>query len=672
MKKIKNLLILALAVALVLGLAACGGNPSSTAAPTEAPTAEPSGKTSMNPGTYTATTAGVNGDVTVEVVVTEDAIESVVVTDCLDTTGIGTALKDSDGNILTAGGEAPTELIPREIVSSQSVNIDSVAGATLTSVAIRNAVSDCLTQAGADLSQWKDATEPSAAPSNDSADVVVVGAGGSGLAAAISANQNGASVIVIEKNGEVGGNTLVCGGIYNCPDEALQSKVTMTDSVKATIEKALAEEPVSEEHAALQAEVKAQWDEYAASGRTDLFDSKEWFALQTWINGDKVGDLDLVKKLTYDAYEGYEWILSLGTTFIDEIGQGAGSLWQRTHTSTMKMGTGLISHYTQIIGESSDIKLYTDTTAEHLVQDDSGRVCGVICTDKNGNEFTVSASKGVVLATGGFSANSEMVSEYNTSGKWNDLSNVPTTNRTTVSQGDGINLALEVGASLTDMNQLQLLYLGNCQDAGLTKYPTRVLSGTDQEIFVNINGERFVREDGRRDQICLAVLDQPEQMFYFIESADGDYTDVNTAISADGFTFQYLEEKGFIIIADTLAELAEKLGMDPDVLQNTVDEFNACVEAGVDEEFGRTLFSIKLENGPWVATPRQACVHHTMGGVTIDAECHVLDESGNIIPGLVAAGEITGGVHGANRLGGNAVVDTVVFGKQAGETIATD
>jgi len=112
--------------------------------------------------------------------------------------------------------------------------------------------------------------------------------------------------------------------------------------------------------------------------------------------------------------------------------------------------------------------------------------------------------------------------------------------------------------------------------------------------------------------------------------------------------------------------------MDADTLQKTIDDFNACVDSGKDEQFGRTLFSVKLEHGPYVATVRQACVHHTMGGVTIDTSCHVLDADGKIIPGLVAAGEVTGGVHGSNRLGGNAVVDTVVFGKQAGETIATE
>ena len=163
-------------------------------------------------------------------------------------------------------------------------------------------------------------------------------------------------------------------------------------------------------------------------------------------------------------------------------------------------------------------------------------------------------------------------------------------------------------------------------------------------------------------------------MFYFLESGDGaGYKDIKDPSwrSADGFTFDYLVENEYIYYADTLEELAEKLEMNIEDLQATVDTFNQSVDIGTDE-FGRTLFSSKLENGPWVATPRQACIHHTMGGVTIDTESRVLDEMGQPIMGLYAAGEITGGIHGANRLGGNAVVDTVVFGKLSADTLLAD
>lgn len=630
---------------------------------------------SLKDGTYTAAKPGMNADVEVEVKIANGKIDAVTVTSNEETPGIGGELVNAKGEVKTNGGESPITLIPKRIVEAQSIKVDSVTGATITSYAIMNAVGDAIEQAGGNKDDFKTEVKSDEKIEDMTSDVVVVGGGGAGLAAAIAAGADGATVTVIEKNGEVGGDTLVCGAIYNTPDEKLQKEVTMTDTVKTTVEKALSEKPVSDEHKALQAEVKKQWDKYKADGRTDLFDSKEWYALQTWINGDKVANLDLVKKLCYDSYDAYEWIKDdLGMGFDDKISQGAGSLWQRTHTSTMKMGTGFISTYLDKIGAMDNVTIVTEATGKSLVKSDD-KITGVVCEDKNGNEFTVTANKGVVLSTGGFAANSKMVQEYNTSGKWDDLSKLMTTNRTSSSQGDGIVMAKEAGASLTDMEQIQLLYLGNTKDGQLTKYPPRDVNGTDQLIFINKNGERFVREDGRRDEICLGVLSQPDAIFYMLESGDGKgYVDIKDPEwrSADGFTFEYLEKNGYIIVADTLDEMAEKLGCDKATLQATVDTFNNCVDGKETDEFGRTLYSVKLENGPWVATPRQACVHHTMGGVTIDTDTRVLDESGKAIEGLYAAGEITGGIHGANRLGGNAVVDTVVFGKAAGEQVIAD
>lgn len=631
------------------------------------------GNGTLKAGTYTASTNGMNDKVEVTVELSEDAIVSVEVTKDSETPGIGGPLKDSEGNVMTAGGLSPVDLIPEEIVKNQSVKVDTVTGATITSFAIINGVKDCLKQAEANMDDWSKPVEVETRTGVD-ADVVVVGGGGAGLAAAINAAQQGKSVVVVEKNGSIGGDTLVCGAIYNAPNEKLQSQVEMTEAVKATVENALSEEPVSEEHKALQQEVQAQWDEYKAAGRTDLFDTKEWYALQTWINGDKVGDLDLVKELCFNAYNGLEWISDLGIKFADSISQGAGSLWQRTHTTTMNMGTGFMSVYAKQMEALSDkITFVNEATANELILED-GKVTGVKAIDNHTDEvIEFHANDGVILTTGGFAANSKMVQEYNTSGKWDDLSKTGTTNRFSCSQGDGIQMALQAGASLTDMEQIQLLYLGNVVDGQISKYPPRAVNGTDQIIFVNKNGERFVQEDGRRDQICLSVLQQPDSIFYIIESGDGNYKDIKDPEwrSADGFTFDYLVDNGFVVEADTLEELAEKLEMDPATLQATVDAFNACVDGGEDE-FGRALYSSKLENGPWLATPRQACVHHTMGGVTIDTAAHVLNADGEPISGLYAAGEITGGIHGANRLGGNAVVDTVVFGKLASDTLVSE
>jgi urocanate reductase len=509
------------------------------------------------------------------------------------------------------------------------------------------------------------------------ADVVILGGGGAGLAAAISAVESGVdSVIIVEKCGAVGGDTLVCGAIYNTPDKELQSKETMTDAKRATIESAIAAESISDEHKALQEEVAKEFEEYKKEDRHDIFDSEAWYALQTFDGGDRVGILDLIKTLTYNAKAGYDWIVDLGMQFDDHISQGAGSLWQRTHTSVMPMGTGFITTYVDQIDKLGDkVKILTSTTAKSLIKNDDGRIVGATAEDTDGNTYKFTANKGVILATGGFAANGKMAQEYNTSGKWNDLSNVKTTNRYHCSLGDGIVMAKEVGADLSQMEQIQLLYLGNLKDGQISKFPPRCVNGTDELIFINKEGKRFVQEDGRRDQICLASLEQTDGMFYFLESGDGNAPDLKNGKSGDGFNLSFLEEQEYIYTADTLEELVEKLnasGADMKVedLKATIEKYNECVENDKDEEFGRTLFSIKLENGPWIATPRQACLHHTMGGVRIDTECHVLDKDGNIIPGLVAAGEVTGGIHGANRLGGNAVVDTVVFGKLAGETVA--
>ena len=634
----------------------------------------------LTDGTYESVQPGVNGDVTVSVTIAEGKISDVQVTDSAETAGIGASLVNKNDEVVAAIGETPADLLPRLIVENNSIGLDSVTGATITSAAILNAVSDCIEQAGGDPEAFKTPVAYEAR-TDGAADVVVVGGGGAGLVAAIAAAQQGKTVAIIEKNGSCGGDTLVCGGIYNAPDEALQSKVEMTDAVKSTVEAALemtSDDP--DKQAALEAmqePVRAQWDEYKASGRTDLFDTQEWYALQTWINGDMVADPELVKVLTYSAYDGLQWLVDLGWEYSENIGQGAGSLWQRTHSPLMMMGTGLISTYgTQIAEMTDQITVYTECTATELVQGDDGKIVGVVATDNHtGESFTVTANSGVILSTGGFSANGAMVQENNTSGKWPDLSEVATTNRTTCSQGEGVAMAQALGnVSLTDMDQIQLLYLGNTVDGHMTKYPPRVLSGTDQVIFINKEGERFVQEDGRRDQICLAVFEQTDKMFYFLESGDGaGYKDIHDPEwrSDDGFTFEYLEENGYITWDDTLEGLAGKLGMDPATLQATVDAFNASVDSG-DDAFGRTLFSTKLENGPWVATPRQACIHHTMGGVTIDPEARVLDESGAAIAGLYAAGEVTGGIHGGNRLGGNAVVDTVVFGRLAATTLSSE
>lgn len=671
-----------MAAFLALGLSAC----SKEEAPKEEKTSEQVEETKTSEqkeetggeakdGTYEGAFKGMNDDVKVKVTLKDKKIESIEVVEHSETPGIGGELKDIDGNVRQVGLKIPVTDIPKEIVESQSLNVDNITGATASSVAVKKAVEAALKEAGAKLDDYKEKIVKDQDFEDIESDVVVLGGGGAGLASAIELAENGKTVTIVEKNGAIGGDTLVCGAIYNNPDEELQAKVTMSEPVKEQLEEALKAKPVNDEHKELIAAVQKEWDEYKANGRTDLFDSKNWYALQTWNGGDNVGNLDLVKVLTFNSVDGYEWIKSLGMQFDDFISQGAGSLWQRTHTSKQDMGTGFISVYSQKLEDLSDkINVLVETTAEELVMED-GRAVGAKVKDNHSEkEYQVKAKDGVILATGGFAANPEMVQEHNTSGKWDDLSKVSTTNRFSSSQGDGIVMAEKAGADLVDMDQIQLLYLGNTQNGQLTKYPPRDVNGTDQIIFINKEGKRFVREDGRRDDISKATLAQTDGMFYMLESGDGEgYKDIKDPEwrSADGFTLDYLKDNGYIFVGDTLEEIAKQIGCDVKDLQETIDTFNASVDSGKDE-FGRTLYSTKLENGPWIATARQASIHHTMGGVRIDPTARVLDKDGKVIPGLYAGGEITGGIHGANRLGGNAVVDTVVFGKLSADTLLED
>lgn len=627
-------------------------------------------RSNMKDGTYEAFCNAMNGNIKVSVEIDNRRIKNVKVVEENETPGIGSPLKDMKGNVLTYGGESPITLIPKEIVKHQSINVDAVSGATVTSDSIKKAVKYALIESGADERDFSDIVVSDTTVKDVSTDVLVVGAGGAGLASAISASQNGANVLIVEKNGEVGGDTLVCGAIYNSVDRDLQQRVVTTEALEKEVDKAVKEEPINEDHKNLMEKVWFQINEARKRKDFSLFDTYEWFILQTWNGGDKIAKLPLVKTLCEGAYEGLVWLKVLGIKFNDKISQGAGALWQRTHTSEMNMGTGFISNYVSYIAMDPNIDLMLNTKCVKLVYE-NGKIIGAECENKYGEKFIVNC-KAVILATGGFSANSDMLKMYNTSGKWPDLTYVKTTNRRTVSNGDGIVLATDIGGALVDMDQIQLLYLSETGNGHLTKYPARCVNAVDQVIFINKEGKRFVNEGGRRDDICLAINKQTDAEYYIIESGDGkDYVDIHNKNwrSADGFTFDYLRDNGYIVVADTLPELAQKLSIEFNVLKTTIDTFNESVRTGEDE-YGRTLFSTELKKGPFIATKRMAAVHHTMGGVSIDTKAKVLDKNEEVINGLFACGEVTGGIHGANRLGGNAVADTVVFGRIAGESAA--
>ena len=321
------------------------------------------------------------------------------------------------------------------------------------------------------------------------------------------------------------------------------------------------------------------------------------------------------------------------------------------------------------------ITMKYETTAKHLIVED-GAVVGVECEGKTGNKVTVKANNGVVLATGGFGRNIEMREKYNEETKlWPTLDEtIPSTNTTAIT-GDGIVMAEEIGAELVQMGNIQLLPLGDPQTGSLSG---NIEHSVESRIFVNKEGNRFVNEGGRRDEMTLALFEQPDTTMYIVMNSDCYPTD--DEVNNFNESVNSLVAAGRAYKADTLEELAEQIGVPAENLKASVEEYNRHRLGGdlegQEDEFGRTLFTDNaqknngIDDAPFYAAARVPTVHHTMGGVKINLNTEVIDTEGNVIPGLYAAGEVTGGIYGSNHLGGNALTDTVVFGRTAGANAA--
>jgi len=601
MKKGKKVLSLLLVLMMLFSVAGCQSQPT-----VEEPPAETDAL--YTPGTYTGKGAGINGEIEVEVTVTEDEITDVKVLSHNETPGVSD-LAISD--------------IPANIVEHQSLGVDAIAGATYSSKGILEAVANALEQAGADIEALKAKevkSETGASVTTEKeVDVVVIGAGGAGLAAAVSAHENGATVLVLEKMPKPGGNTIISGAAYNCVDPGRQIPAGIEDSIELHYQ-------------------------------------------QTYEGGDKVGNPELIKILVENAYPTLEWLEGLGMEFTDYVFTVLGGLWPRAHRPVMPLGTGYITTYMNYIeNNSSEMEVMVNTEATHIIME-NGKAVGVRAEGPEG-PVIAKANKGVVIATGGFSKNTEMLNQYNKT--WPDLSNTLSTNHPGAT-GDGIKMAVEVGANLVGMEHIQLLPLGDPDTGSLAG---NIEQAVENRIFVNKDGKRFVDEGARRDVMTKALFEQ-EDAFLWIILDSHNYPTGDTKNNFNE-TIDELVAAGRAYKADTLEDLAAQIGVNADNLVAAVEDFNKHVESGEPDEFGRTLYQWKMDTPPYYAGARKPTVHHTMGGIEINTEAQVVDTSGNVIPGLYAAGEVTGGIHGTNRLGGNALADINTFGRIAGRNAAT-
>lgn len=604
-------------------------------------------------GTYTATTLGRNGDVTVQVKIANNKIEDVKVLSWSETHPVA---------------DLPKAKVPADIVKNQSTNVNNVSGATLTTFAIKAAVQDCLKQAGLNPKDFsKMVPQPQKVTDNieEKTDVIVVGAGGAGLSAAVAAAQRGLNVIVLEKAHFAGGNTSVSGGCFNAADPEGQKPINMTDGQRESIEKLLAEKPQNKLQEDLITQVKQQWADYKKSGSKSLFDTPELHALQSWKAGDYKANLELVYRLTKEAPEIQETLAKMGIIWQKKPTQFVGALWPRSHrASNYKSGVGYIDTYLDLIkAENLPVAFMMSTPAESLITKDD-KVIGVKAKAPDGKTYTILASKGVILASGGFGANVKMRNEYDELWDKKLDEKVKTTNMPAIT-GDGINMALKVGAGVKDMGYIQLLPTTD-PATGSTNH--KIVESTN--IYVNKLGNRFVNEQGRRDVLAKAALAQPDHIFYIIGTEQTLLKD-KEGRGPYGILISDLLKQKKAFKADTLEELAKKVGMDPANLKRTVEKWNEFCKTQKGDEFGRMSCEDgnKLPGGPYYASLMTPSVHHTMGGLTIDKDTRVLNKAGKPIPGLFAAGEITGGIHGTNRVGCNAVPDALIYGTIAGREV---
>lgn len=601
----------------------------------------------FNPGTYEGTAKGFNGDITAIVTVSADKIDNIEFKEHQESIGVSDPAFDK---------------LPDLIIEKQTVAVDTITGCTVSSQGILDAVKVALLAAGADEADITKAPvadeKRSAETFNYDADVVIIGAGGAGMTAAYEILNAGGSVLILEKTGAVGGNTIAAGSALNGADVERQQKMTMNDSEIEKIQELLELEPVNDLMASWQKSVKSDLDDYIAGKNKYLYDSADLHKLQTYVGGDYVANPSLVDRFAEGAVESVKFLEELGTVWKDDLSAAIGATWNRSHMPEgdiwgPKGASFVLPQAAKVEEMGGKVKLYH--TAEKLISED-GRIVGVTGITDDGDHFEARASKGVIIATGGFGANVEMRQHYNKI--WPNLDDTVKTTNLASATGDGITMALEIGASLVDMEWIQMLTNADKQDFS---------ASINNFIYVNAEGERYVKEDGRRDEIASATLAQTGSFCYWI--TDTQEADERLGgITYAGLVINDLIDGELMFKADTVEELAKQLKVDPDTLQNTLDTYNATVESGKDE-LGRKVFGNKIEKGPYYAIYVTPKVHHTMGGIEINENTQVIDTKGNVIPGLYAAGEVTGGIHGANRLGGNAIADIITFGRIAGQEI---
>ena len=652
--------------------------------------------------TFTGSSTGMQGPVTVTLSVDGGKITNVELTEISETPSVASVAM---------------ERIPQQIVEHQTTTLDTVTGATFASNAIMRAASEAAKAAGLDMDKLEENAYHAEAGEDEvwDTDLLVVGAGGAGFSAATTAAQEGAEVIMIEKSSVAGGNTLMQGGAFNANDDDAQAETILTEAQKTTLDGYLALKASDEK---LHFDAFPEWKEVLADLQADIkkfyaenegktvgkdmpgYDSVELHMWHIYTGGLRqmndgkwvASDIDLARTLAENALGTYEWCVD-SLNVEGQYGKGAGeslftvlgAMWPRTHK--FMTSTPLIDTLTKA-AEKEGVKLYTEVAAKSLITDENGKVVGANCEKADGTKVTVNTKKGVILTSGGYGANPKMVKEYDN--YWgDDLTDHTLTTNVGTNTGDGIVMAQEIGAGTVGLDVVQLMPSSSPIKGTMTD---GIWGDASQQIWIDGEGNRFVNEYAERDVLAKASLALDNGIFYIIYAGkdvneNGELQGATLEDGLFGTTVQSMVDNGHVWYGSTLKELAENSktsagGAAPafseEALRATIEKYNTYVANQKDDDFGKEVLAgaidiDAIENNPdagFVISPRKASIHHTMGGVQINTNAEVLDESGNAIDGLWAAGEVTGGIHAGNRLGGNAVDDIFTFGHIAGASAA--
>ena len=558
------------------------------------------------PVTAEGTGVGKHGDITVAVTFDAGKIQDIKI------------VKNAENPILAK--KVFTDL-KDQVVALSSTDVDLVSGATFSAKGFIDAVNDAAKKAGVTLAKADKKALKKAArklPKTSNYDVVVIGAGGAGFSAAITARNAGANVVLLEKMPAVGGNSLISGAEMNVAKNWVQPKLGIND------------------------------------------DSPELHAQDTFKGGDGKGDMKVINVMTHQALDAAKWCRDyLGVRFEDDnLFFFGGHSRKRALIPVGHTGTEFIAKF-QAKADELGIPVITNMKAEELIKNKDGRVVGVKAT-MDGSEYTFNAKGGVVLATGGFGANPEMVKKYNP--KIDERFKTTDAPGTT---GEALYMAERAGAELVNMGYIQTYPICDPISGAIELIADARFDGA---IMLNQEGKRFVEELQRRDVLSEAILNQTGRYCWVLWN--DNIGKISNTVKAHANEYEAFTKQGVMTTCDDLKCIADFTKIPFDQLQKTVKRVSDMAGKGNDKDFNHRAGLMDMQQGKYYVIKAVPSTHHTMGGVRINEKAEALTAEGKVIPGLWAAGEVTGVTHGTNRLGGNAYTDIIVFGRIAGEAAA--